>query len=312
MQRTSFPLGIRLRLVPNKVSPKGIIKIKRSRYEQSVWLANIEHERYNGIELLDTKSKELTTLREQLMKIPSSKGDHSLFFSVNQHYKYTSSFVFTFRTEDSEEARYMIPAIYTYVTKSTKNKEYDKYFNDIARLHAKEFSWDEDSKTIINRDDDKIPEAATAADIIFFGLDKLMNYDEDSAKGATTTIDITNSSVVTYTTGKTENQLTGKFDDASTIASVNTFDSDTEDNDHTTSATGVHALKKDIIKLTNAVTLLNVNVKARDNQTQEILGKMTYLEKAVASTQQTNSGDTHIDPDEDKLPRTSMRSPRRD
>jgi hypothetical protein len=206
----------------------------------------------------------------------------------------------------------MIPVIYTYVTKSTNNKEYDKkYFNDSGRLHAKDFYWDEDNKTIVHRDDDRIPDEAAAADIIFFGLDKLMKYDEESGVEATTTIDITNSSVQTFTTGKNEHQLTGKFDDASTIASVNTLDSGNDDDDLNPSASDVKGLKKDIVKLTNAVTLLNVHVKSRDNEAKELLGKMTVLEKAVKSTQQQSLRDISSEPNEDQLPRTSLnRSPR--
>ncbi len=139
-----------------------------------------------------------------------------------------------------------------------------------------------------------------------------MKYDEESVVEATTTIDITNSSVQTFTTGKTQNQLTGKFDDASTIASIDTLDSLNNDDDHNSPASEVKGLKKDIVKLTNAVTLLNVHVKSHDNEAKELLGKMTIIEQAVLSTQQQNLGDISSGSDEDQLPRTSSnRSPRK-
>jgi hypothetical protein len=310
MHRTTFPLGIRLRFVPNKVSPKGIVKIKRCRYEQSVWLANIEHERYNGIELLDTKSRNLTSLREQLMKIPSSSGEHSLFFCVNQHWNNPSSVVFTFRKEDREEARYMIPAVYTFVTKSTQNRDYDKYFNNLARLHAKEFSWDAATKSITHKDDDRIPEAATAADIIFFGLEKLMIYDEDATTNSEIgKIDNTASSVQTFTSGTTINKPTGKFDDASTIASVNSIDTYINDANQV-SIVNVHEIKRDIAKLTNSVTLLNVATKARENETKQILDKIEQVMNKNTTTQITDSNTTDPSTQPTTTPRTDTPSPR--
>ena len=295
--RTSFPLGIRLRFI---ATPKGldyslINKIKRCRRDQNKCINNLEHERYDGIDQLDSKSGDLTTLREQIMKIKSpANNDQSLFVSVNQQFNNPDKVVFSFRKRDADTARAMIPALHIYIINSTQNKGYGQYFNRIAKLHSKNFSWDEDNKNIITKADSLIPDETIDTDLIFWGLDEVLDsievdnttQDDRTINTSNTNIDNMSCSVKTFTTGKNSQQITGKFDDASTIASANSTDTEgsltTNTVPHTIST--ISNLKRELTKLTNSVTLLKVNDKTRADESKSILGKLEKFEKAALAT----------------------------
>lgn len=278
-------------------------KHKKCRMEQKGWLRCLEHARYDGIELLDSRSGSLTSLREQIMKIKAPNGINSLFVSVNQQWNNPELVVFSFRKQDSNEAQKMIPALRTYITKSTKIKEYGNYFNDIGKMHSKNFDWDEETKSIINRSDKFIPEAATAADIVFWGLEEYIDYNEDdeqlshtsTATAETQGIDNTTSSVNTFTSGTSTKKFTGRFDDASTIASVSSTDTETSDQHKIPS--NIHTIQREIVKLTNSITLLNVNAKARDEESKQLFQKFATIEgslQAISTPLPTNSASTSV------------------
>jgi hypothetical protein len=294
IKRTSFPLGIRLRFVgtPTGMDYSLINKIKQCRADQLKGINNLEHERYNGIDRLDVKMGNLTTLREQIMMIKApANPQQSLFVSVNQQYNNHEKVVFSFRKRDAQDARSMIPAIRTYVINSTKNKDYGQYFNKLAKIHSRNFSWDDQQQTVTIKSNTLVPDEAIAEDIIFWGLDILdtppedpnnanANTDDDTILTSNTKIDNMSSSVKTFTTGQSSQNITGRFDDASTIASVNSSNTETSI-DSNMVPNEIITLRRELTKLTNSVTLLKVNDQTRAEESKTILGKMEHIEKTV-------------------------------
>ena len=183
----------------------------------------------------------------------------------------------------------MIPGIRTYVLNATKNKEYGQYFNRLAKIHSQNFSWDDQKQAVILKSDALISNDAIEKDIIFWGLENVTSdlatdHDNQTITTANTNIDNMISSVKTFTTGHTSKKQTGQFDDASTIASVNSTDTDASDSQETMVPSSV-TIRRELVKLTNSITLLKVNDKTRSDESKTILGKLENLEKVILTTQ---------------------------
>ena len=152
---TSFPLGIRMRLVAEfrevKGNPANSGKHNRLRVRQSNFLSMIEGCPNDDICDLDWKEPKLKnkSLRDLIMSIKSnvSTTPGTLFHGVGQDWK--GRFVFTYLSNKSKEAAMIADGIIPYLIFHHGNDVVP--FFDIEAVKAKEdWHWDDEQKCIIN------------------------------------------------------------------------------------------------------------------------------------------------------------------
>jgi hypothetical protein len=179
----SFPLGIRLRLIPmaqTATSATKINEIKECRHDQKVWLQNIQHYTYDGILNLDKPTAQMPTLREMIMRLRSTMDTARLYFGINQQWNNPEKYIFTFHKLYSYEAVAKIPTLITLLSNTTPYNLCYKYFTADAIEEAKDNIWDDKNKEVIRPGDLIVPTDAIASDIVRLGLrdliKKIMNF----------------------------------------------------------------------------------------------------------------------------------------
>jgi hypothetical protein len=291
----SFPLGIRLRLIPmaqTATSATKINEIKECRHDQRVWLKNIQHYTYNGILNLDKSSAQMPTLRELIMRLKSNVDNERLFFGVNQQWNNPEKYIFTFHKLYSYEAIAKIPTLITLLPNTTSYKLCYKYFTTEAIEEAKDNIWDEKNKEVIRPGDLSVPTDAIAADIVRLGLKDLIKKDdalpEEDLHALQVFLGNEESSVATFTSGNSTQQakVTSKFLDTnsnSSASSVNTTSSITP-----MAQSDVQTILKSIASLSKTVTVLDANVKSQAMNSEELIGKMITLEQQISFKNNSN------------------------
>jgi hypothetical protein len=279
-----FPLGIRMRFIPmaSAVSHGKIYDLKKCRLQQRGWLNSIEHTTYDGIELLDTSSQKMPTLRNMIMKLKSKSDGNPLFISVNTQWNNNEKTIFTFRRKLANEARPRIPTLLTYLIHTTKYKNCNVYFTQSAQNEAQQNVWGESTKEVVRAADQYVPSDAINEDIILLGLQDYISYNDptvqDTERSENIYLGTETSSVNSFTSGNTNQRTTSKFYDTSTVGSKESdIQTSTASTQHATS--DYQALRQDIAQMNKNLTILDANSKSKQN---DILGRILMIEKQLA------------------------------
>ena len=149
-----FPMGIRMRLVPEFVEIKGnqaiVQKVANLRAKQSHFLQAIVHISSEDIINLDvTTSSSPITLRQRIMEIKSWTGTKStLFHAVNESWD-GNRIVFTCTPPNAENASLLVQAIIPYMIFQHGDGIKD-FLDPNMLLEKEEWKWSEDDKTLDN------------------------------------------------------------------------------------------------------------------------------------------------------------------
>jgi hypothetical protein len=168
----------------------------------------------------------------------------------------------------ANEARSGIPTLLTNLVNATKYKNCITYFTSSAHNDARQISWDESGKDVIRAADNYVPSAAIDEDIALLGLQDYMDYNEPTEQEATQAENIylgtENSSVNSFTSGDTNQRMTSKLDDTSTVASKESdVQNSTASRQNATS--DYQELRKDIAQMNKNLTILDANSKSKQN-----------------------------------------------
>ena len=151
---TTFPLGIRMRLVSEFREVKGNIvnmgKHMRLRVRQANFRAMIEGLPNDDIMQLDyAPTKDSKTLREMIMNIESTepKTPGKLFHAVGQDWK--GRFTFVFLKNKGDEARMVADRIIPYLLHHY-HPEILQFFDPEAVIEKEDWYWDPDKNVIVN------------------------------------------------------------------------------------------------------------------------------------------------------------------
>ena len=149
-----FPMGIRMRLVPEFVEIKGnqaiVQKVANLRAKQSHFLQAIVHISSEDIINLDVKtSSSPITLRQRIMEIKSWTGTKStLFHAVNESWD-GNRIVFTCTPPNAENASLLVQAIIPYMIFHHGDGIKD-FLDPNMLLEKEEWKWSEKHKTLDN------------------------------------------------------------------------------------------------------------------------------------------------------------------
>ena len=151
---TAFPLGIRMRLVPEFREIKGnqviVNKVANLRAKQAHFLQAITSVSSDDILSLDVITSGSTkSLRELIMEIKAwTNSSSTLFHAVNESWDGTRV-VFTFIPSHAENAELVIQALIPLMIKRHGETVKDLFQPD-AVFHKEEWFWDEDGKILDN------------------------------------------------------------------------------------------------------------------------------------------------------------------
>lgn len=160
--RTSgFPLGVRMRLVPEIMmlsNPKARENFRRLSNRQAGFTQKVQTCRTWEIASLDHRDHHLDndSLRSLLMKIYSQSFPHlTLFHSIDPHWR-GDGFEISFLPQVEEEARAMIMGMLPFLRHHVKVPNYylDKCFSSSAVARANTARWNVELGAVITEDDD--------------------------------------------------------------------------------------------------------------------------------------------------------------
>jgi hypothetical protein len=180
----------------------------------------------------------MPTLRNLIM---ASKIDNSLqFVSVNLQWNNQDQTICRYRKKPASEAKARVHTLLTDLLRTTKYKLCTVYFTPEAQNAATQNAWDTTTNNVIWAADLFVPIAAITEDIKLLGLEEYIDYSETTSPATLRAENIylgeEVSSVNSFTTGRTVQQTTTKFDDNSTIGSKDSTQQATEsENDKDTS-----------------------------------------------------------------------------
>ena len=154
-QSTSFPLGIRMRLISEyrkvKGNPTNSAKHTRLRIRQANFLKMLNGCPGDDIAQLDFKAPKLgnQSLRDMIMAIQSNndKTPGSLFHSVGMDWK--GRYVFSYIASKEEEVTMISDGIIPYILYHY-GVEARSFFDPDALIEKEEWSWDTETKSIVN------------------------------------------------------------------------------------------------------------------------------------------------------------------
>ena len=151
---TEYPLGIRMRLIPEYRDIKGnvsnIKKVANIRAKQAHFLKALENDSTDDIMNLDVTHSTLNlTLREMIMSI-QSWGDYeaNLFHGINQSWK-GNKITFSFLPMQSNAAKMIIDGIIPFIRSKYGDEALDFFVPEAVDTKS-DWSWDDEKKVIIN------------------------------------------------------------------------------------------------------------------------------------------------------------------
>jgi hypothetical protein len=172
----NFPLGIKLRLVPETTSfsnPESKAKVGRLRNRQANFGANLMAATTWEISSLDFHDTELDdrSLRDLMMDIPSTDHPHlTLFHSIDPSFK-GDGHVVSFLPQMEDEARATITGLLTYLLFNNENNDrIKKFFTVSAVERAASSHWDSARQCVISEYDtlvDKLDDETMDQEYVF-------------------------------------------------------------------------------------------------------------------------------------------------
>ena len=150
----NFPMGIRMRLIPEFREIKGnqliVQKVANLRAKQAHFLQAITSITSDDIINLDvTTSSSPKTLRQRIMEIKSWSGTEStLFHAVNESWDGNKT-VFTFTPPHAENASLIVQALIPYMI-NHHGEGIKDFFDPNMLLEKDDWTWDEERKTLDN------------------------------------------------------------------------------------------------------------------------------------------------------------------
>jgi len=179
----TFPLGIRMRLVPEietVLNMKGRANVERLRACQNTWnTSKLAYIKTWEIELLDHYNGDLKlSLRGAMMTIKHpTNAKFNLFHSIDRH-RLEKCHMLTVLKSAESAARAMIAAMLPYLLwklgKDARSKStIAKWFKPAARARAADAYWDEKEECVKNTSDLMLTEAMADDDDLYWEVDKV-------------------------------------------------------------------------------------------------------------------------------------------
>jgi hypothetical protein len=173
---TTFPLGIKMRFVPEyragQISLNQKIAVLRNRQERFLALTmSVHYFQTSVLDRTDVAFGEYLTMRNAIMSIvhpqdTNSPNPKKLFHAVNPHWHDPNAICFTFLRAYEDEAREYIVGLLPFLYTIAGNATHCQRLHDFFSFHAVEFAesnrWDVTNHRLITAEDEQVDEILLA------------------------------------------------------------------------------------------------------------------------------------------------------